>query len=266
MQTGGLKPLIKWSGGKYNELKHIRPHCLEHNEVQLYIEPFVGGGAVFFDREYDKNIISDVHIGLINFYQQVKDGYALEIYKLVSMFGNTEKNYYWLRDKFEPKSNIEKAARFYYLRKTCFRGMLRYSSSGKFNIPYGRYDTVNIKGLKKPWYEQLLKRTDIRMDSFEQIFKEFNSESNFMFLDPPYDSIFTDYVYCLFTKKHHKKLAEYFKTTKNKCLLVIGETGFIKDLYKNYIIDSYYKNYSFKIYDGRISKEINNNHLIIRNY
>jgi DNA adenine methylase len=265
-QTGGLKPLIKWSGGKYDELKYIRPHCLDHSKVDLYIEPFVGGGAVFFDREYYQSVISDVHEGLINFYQQIKNGKSLEIYKLVSKFGNDEKSYYWIRDEFEPKTGVECAARFYYLRKTCFRGMLRYNKSGKFNIPYGKYKSININDLKNPWYEKLLKNTDIRMNTFEEIFDKFNDENNFMFLDPPYDSTFTNYGYCSFTKDHHRKLSDCFKTTRNKCLLVIGETDFIKELYKSYIIDSYRKNYSFKIYGGRVSDEINNNHLIIRNY
>lgn len=266
VSLGGMKPLVKWSGGKYDELKYIRSHCIPDVDVDIYIEPFVGAGAVFFDRSYSSNVIADVHEGLINFYQQVKEGNSLEIYNLVSRFGNSEKTYYWIRDEFAPQNNVEKAAHFYYLRKTCFRGMLRYNSSGKFNIPYGKYDTINLEALTKPWYEKLLKRTDIKLGSFEGIFEEFNDESNFVFLDPPYDSTFTNYGYCSFTKDHHIKLANCFKTTKNKCLLIIGKTDFINDLYKDYIIDSYHKNYRFKIYGGRVSDEINTDHLIIKNY
>jgi DNA adenine methylase len=266
IQPGSLKPIVKWSGGKYSELSYIRPHCLLDSECDLYIEPFVGGGAVFFDREYDHNVIVDIHEGLINFYQQIKDGHSLKIYDLVSRFGNNEKSYYWIRDEFDPKDPVERAAKFYYLRKTCFRGMLRYNSTGKFNIPYGKYDTINIKDLKNTWYEKLLKKTDIRLGSFEDVFEEFNDKRNFVFLDPPYDSTFTDYGYCSFTRDHHIKLAECFKTTKNKCLLVIGETNFINDIYKGYIVSKYAKKYSFKIYGGRVGEEINNNHLIIKNY
>ena len=87
-----------------------------------------------------------------------------------------------------------------------------------------------------------------------------------MFLDPPYDSEFTDYGYCQFGKKEHEKLAQYFKETKIKCLMVIGKTDFIKELYKDFIVDEYDKKYKFKLYQGRIGDEINTKHLIIKNY
>ena len=98
------------------------------------------------------------------------------------------------------------------------------------------------------------------------VFEKFNDENNFVFLDPPYDSVFTDYGYCKFEKSNHVKLYDMFSKTQNKCLLIIGETDFIKDLYKLYIVGSYSKTYAFKIYGGRVGKEINNNHLIIANY
>ena len=87
-----------------------------------------------------------------------------------------------------------------------------------------------------------------------------------MFLDPPYDSTFTDYGYCTFEKKDHKKLAECFKQTKIKCLMIIGKTDFICDLYKGYIVGEYDKKYRFKIHSGRVGNEINTKHLIIKNY
>ena len=102
--------------------------------------------------------------------------------------------------------------------------------------------------------------------SFEYIFANYNNEHNFMFLDPPYDSEFTDYGYCQFGKKEQEKLAKYFKETKIKCLMVIGKTAFIQELYKDYIVDEYDKNYRFKLYDGRVGDEINTKHLVIKNY
>jgi len=87
-----------------------------------------------------------------------------------------------------------------------------------------------------------------------------------MFLDPPYDSEFTDYGYCSFGKKEHIKLAQYFKNTKTKCLMIIGKTDFIKELYKDYIVEEYEKKYKFKIHSGRVGDEINVKHLIIKNY
>ena len=87
-----------------------------------------------------------------------------------------------------------------------------------------------------------------------------------MFLDPPYDSEFTDYGYCQFGKEEQKKLACLFKETKIKCLMVIGKTKFIEELYKDYIVSEYDKKYKFKLYAGRIGSEINTKHLIIKNY
>jgi DNA adenine methylase len=87
-----------------------------------------------------------------------------------------------------------------------------------------------------------------------------------MFLDPPYDSEFTDYGYCQFGKDQHQLLAKFFKETKIKCLMIIGKTQFISDLYKNYIVGEYDKKYRFKLYAGRIGDEINTKHLIIKNF
>jgi len=89
-----------------------------------------------------------------------------------------------------------------------------------------------------------------------------------MFLDPPYDSEFTDYGYCKFDKTDHIRLAELFKSTKIRCLMVIGKTPFIESLYQGYIVESgeYEKNYRFKIHSGRVGNEINTKHLVITNY
>jgi DNA adenine methylase len=163
-------------------------------------------------------------------------------------------------------NSLDNANRFYYQRKTCFRGMLRYNKRGKFNIPFGKYKTINYKDLQNENYEKLLMNTEILNTNYEIIFEKYNNENNFMFLDPPYDSEFTDYGYCKFGKQEHMKLAELFKNTKNKCLMIIGKTDFIVDLYKDYIVDEYEKKYKFKLYDNRIDDKINTKHLIIKNY
>ena len=114
--------------------------------------------------------------------------------------------------------------------------MLRYNKKGEFNIPYGRYKTCNFEELVNPRYTELLSRTTITNGSFEKVFEDYNNKDNFMFLDPPYDSEFTDYGYCSFGKDEQRKLAECFKNTKIKCLIVIGKTPFIEELYKDYIV------------------------------
>jgi DNA adenine methylase len=179
---------------------------------------------------------------------------------------NNEETYYKVRDQMEIKSPLDNAKRFYYQRKTCFRGMLRYNKDGKFNIPYGRYKTINYEDLKNKSYEELLSRTEIMNKGFEYIFENYNNSNNFMFLDPPYDSEFTDYGYCAFGKEEHKRLAKYFEETDIKCLMVIGATDFISELYNDYIVDQYQKNYKFKLHSGRVGSEINTKHLVIKNY
>lgn len=261
--NNSLSPLIKWSGGKKDEIKKFIQHI--PTDFNTYLEPFVGGGAVFFHINPKKAVINDVHKELIDFYQSIKNGHNKDIYKFMKEHPNEEDIYYKVR-AYKPKNELENANKFYYLRKTCFRGMLRYNSSGEFNIPFGRYKNCNFEDLLNIKYEKLLKNTTIFNKDFEYIFEKYNNENNFMFLDPPYDSQFTDYGYCSFGKNEHIKLAQCFKDTKIKCLMIIGKTDFIEDLYKDYIVDEYEKNYRFKLHSKRVGDEINTTHLIIKNY
>jgi DNA adenine methylase len=262
--TKNLKPLVKWSGGKSDEIKQFEKYF--PSEYDTYIEPFIGGGSVYFNLSPKKAIISDVHCELIDFYKCIGEGKSKEIHDFMIDTPNDEETYYKIRDKMTINDTLDNAKRFYYQRKTCFRGMLRYNKNGKFNIPFGKYKTINYSEVVNPHYEDLLKRTEILNASFEHVFETYNNENNFMFLDPPYDSEFTDYGYCQFGKEEQKKLATLFKETKIKCLMVIGKTKFIEELYKDYIVDEYDKKYKFKLYAGRIGSEINTKHLIIKNY
>lgn len=262
-KSKSLKPIIKWSGGKKDELKQIIPHIPE--TYSTYLEPFVGGGAVYFHLNPENAVINDVHKELTDFYQSIKNGNAMDIYDFMKNHPNDEETYYKVRD-YDNKDVLDNAKRFYYLRKTCFRGMLRYNKQGKFNIPFGRYKTYNFEEIKNKDYEDTLKKTEILNESFETIFDKYNNANNFMFLDPPYDSEFTDYGYCTFGKDEQKKLAKCFKETQIKCLMIIGKTPFIEELYKDYIVDEYDKKYRFKLHSGRVGDEINTKHLIIKNY
>lgn len=262
--TKYLKPLIKWSGGKGDEIKQFEKYIPANYDT--YIEPFIGGGALFFNLSPKKAVISDVHTELVDLYNSIGQGNANEIYKFMEQTPNDEATYYKVRDEMVINNSLDNAKRFYYQRKTCFRGMLRYNKNGKFNIPFGRYKTINYSELQNKDYETLLARTSVLRKSFEYVFENYNDENNFMFLDPPYDSEFTDYGYCQFGKKEQETLAKCFKETKIKCLMVIGKTKFIEDLYKDFIVDEYDKNYRFKLYDGRVGDEINTKHLVIKNY
>jgi len=259
-----LKPMIKWSGGKGDEIIKFIQHI--PNDYDTYLEPFVGGGALYFKLEPNKAVITDVHIELIDFYKAIKNNKSLDIYNFMTNHPNDEITYYNIRNNMEINDYLDNAKRFYYQRKTCYRGMLRYNSSGKFNIPFGRYKTYNYELLNDKRYETLLSNTIVECKDYSYIFDNFNNSNNFMFLDPPYDSEFTNYGYCSFGKEEHKKLAEYFKNTKIRCLMIIGKTLFITELYNDYIVDEYDKKYRFKLHSNRIGNEINTKHLIIKNY
>ena len=259
-----LKPLIKWSGGKSDEIKMFEQYFPEH--YNIYIEPFVGGGSVYFYLNPSNAVISDVHTELIDLYKSIGLGKGTEINEFMKQTPNDEITYYKVRDQMEINTELDSAKRFYYQRKTCFRGMLRYNKNGNFNIPFGKYKTINYSEIVNKDYETLLGRTEILNKGFEYLFENYNDENNFMFLDPPYDSEFTDYGYCKFGKKEQQELALLFKNTKIKCLMIIGKTNFIEELYNGYIVAEYDKKYRFKLYANRIGDEINTKHLIIKNY
>ena len=260
----GLKPIIKWSGGKSDEIHLFEKYI--PTGYDTYLEPFIGGGSLYFYLSPEKAVISDVHEELIDLYSCIGEGKMDDIHDFMENNPNNEETYYKIRDTMNINNKLDNAKRFYYQRKTCFRGMLRYNKNGKFNIPFGKYSTINYSDLKNKKYEQLLARTTVLNKGFEHIFENYNNENNFMFLDPPYDSEFTDYGYCQFGKEEQKKLAKLFKETKIKCLMVIGKTKFIEELYKDYIVDEYDKKYKFKLYAGRVGDEINTKHLVIKNY
>ena len=150
-----LKPMVKWSGGKKDEIKMFVDYVPK--TFDTYLEPFAGGGAVFFHLRPAKSVISDVHKELVDFYKCIQKGYSKEIYDFMSKNKNEPEAYYKVRDNFEVITELDNGKRFYYLRKTCYRGMLRYNKSGKFNIPFGRYKTYNYEILKDKAYEDLLK-------------------------------------------------------------------------------------------------------------
>ena len=259
-----LKPIVKWSGGKGDEIQKFIHHIPDTYDT--YLEPFIGGGALYFHLNPDKAVITDVHKELIDFYSALSDGHADDIYTFAEEHPNEEAVYYDVRDKFVVDTPLDNAKRFFYLRKTCYRGMLRYNKKGKFNIPYGRYKTYNFEILKDKRYETLLGRTTVECKDFTWMFENYNNSEHFMFLDPPYDSKFTDYGYCSFDREDQKRLAKCFKETDIKCLMVIGKTDFIEELYSGYIVEEYDKRYRFKLHSNRIGSEINNKHLVIKNY
>lgn len=270
-----MKPLCKWSGGKRDEIKLFNQFYPKN--YKRYIEPFAGGAALYFHLNHEgENVINDIHPELVNFYRQIKNGNAKKIYDIVSNWGVEERDYYYVRggskklpkdsEVFIPKDEIEEAARFIYLRRSCYRGMIRYNKNGGFNVPWGRYKTLNFSDIIEPKYTDLLSRTEIMEGDYKLVFEKYNNPDDFYFIDQPYDSTFNDYGGDSFSKDDQIELYNKFKTTNSKCLMIVGGSNFIRELYGNYIKFEYPKKYAFKIHSGRIGDEININHLVITNY
>lgn len=356
-----MKSIIKWPGGKTNEIKTILPFI---PQFKRYIEPFLGGGALFFHLEPKNAIINDISHNLIQFYQLVKNQ-DTELHEILllyaqsfeSLLKSTElytqefiEEYPYSCDKelkkivlkilkasFIPsylfqdsqkyeqlviktlksklkkitllnlkendlKKNFQtafmtafylyqrklynqisctenhtyslayKIANFYFIREFCYGSMFRYNKKGEFNIPYGgiSYNNTNfykkINSLFNPKIKELLSNTCIYSQDFEDFLKRITlSSDDFIFLDPPYDSDFSDYEGRGFTKEDHKRLAYFLSTTKAFFVLVIKNTDFIMDLYRQFpkfsIIDfNKYYNCNLKSRNQRHAQ-----HLIITN-
>jgi len=167
----------------------------------------------------------------------------------------------------------KKIANYYFVREFCYGSMFRFNSQGHFNIPYGGIGYNNKDFRKKVDYifsnevEKLFKNTIIENQDFEDFFNKYKfSEKDFIFLDPPYDTDFSDYEKKSFGKQDQERLAKCLYKTKAKFILIIKKTDFIFNLYnnkKNIKIDSFEKTYLYNV-KGRNDRDVE--HLIIYNF
>jgi DNA adenine methylase len=283
-----MKPLIKYRGGKSHEIPNIAKHIPRY--AGRYIEPFFGGGALYFHLEPKKAVINDINAKLMAFYSGVKSDYATlraELDEVEKIYENNrrqfdklkqetpdkrveDKNedlYYQIRDMFNDLSEkkYSDALLYFFINKTAYSGMIRYNSKGEFNVPFGRYQHLNTS-LVTPQHSKLLANTEIYNTDYRHIF-DMAEKDDFMFLDPPYDCIFSDYgneeYKDGFNDTCHIALAEDFKNLTCKALLVIGRTPLTEKLYGDMIIDEYAKNYSVNIRNRFKSAAA---HILVANY
>lgn len=283
-----MKPLLKYRGGKTKEIPNIIKHI--PNFKGKYIEPFFGGGALFFHLEPKKAIINDINSKLMGFYIGVKNDFKKlrkeldeidEKYKVnrkkfeklkekspeERVKDNNEDFYYQIRDMFNGLTNkkYSDALLYFFINKTSYSGMIRYNSKGEFNVPYGRYKNLNTL-LVTEEHSNLLENTEIYNYDYKDIFK-MAKKDDFMFLDPPYDCVFSDYGNVEykdgFDESSHITLAEEFRKLECKALMVIGKTPLTEKLYGDLIIDEYGKSYAVNI-RNRFKSEAK--HILISNY
>jgi DNA adenine methylase len=250
-RTEKADPFLKWAGGKGQLLKDFMRFFPD--KFNNFIEPFVGGGAVFFylyssgQLWEKKSVLIDSNKDLINTYQIIKDENKLKvIIKALSngKYLNNETTFYKIR-KEEPKNDTDRAARIMYLNKTCFNGLYRVNSKGKFNAPFGRYnnpricDSKNLQAVNKS-----LENTELINGDFTAVL-EYAAKNDFVYFDPPYQPIsktssFTGYTKNSFNEKDQVRLAEVFKKLdKRGCKLMLSnsDADFIRELYKGYRIE-----------------------------
>lgn len=280
--------MIKYRGGKSKEIPNIMWHIPRFKG--RYVEPFFGGGALFFHLEPRQAIINDINEKLIKFYKGVRDDFfALrkELDEIEDIYvrnrcefdalkkehpnerveDKNEELYYRLRamyNNLEPKEYSD-ALLYFYINKTAYSGMIRYNAKGEFNVPFGRYAHLNTKGVSMS-HSQLLKRAEIYNVDYSDIFNMCR-EDDFVFLDPPYDCIFSDYGNVEykdgFNEECHRKLAQDFKNLPCKALMVIGRTPLTEELYGGNIVDEYEKNYAVNIRNRFKSVAT---HIVVANY
>ncbi|MDW7727644.1 MAG: DNA adenine methylase [Candidatus Methanoperedens sp.] len=240
---------IKWAGGKTQLLsKFEKLYPLYFNR---FFEPFIGSGAVFF---YLKQLypekemfLSDNNSELINCYEIVKNDLEQLIELLKEHRSKHNKEYYYSIRNMEitDLSNVELAARFIYLNKTCFNGLYRVNSKGKFNVPIGGYKNPRIfKESDLRNAKELLQGVELKTMPFEELIN-IAQKNDFIYLDPPYHplsqtSSFTSYTRTSFTEDDQVRLAEVYRQLDKKgCLLMLSNSycDFILDLYDGYRIE-----------------------------
>lgn len=235
------KPFLKWAGGKTQLLKNIRE--LYPSNINTYYEPFIGGGAVFFDLAPDKYLISDSNPELINAYKMVASKPDEIIHQLTNM-KNTSEFFYKLRSlKYKDLDNITAAARTIYLNRTCFNGLYRVNKNGEFNVPYGNYKNPDfIQKERIIDCSKLLKSRSIKCMDFRNLNNLKFDQNDFIFFDPPYVPLegyadFKRYTKEQFYEDSQQDLADIFKklAKKNvKLVLTNSNTNLVNKLYDGF--------------------------------
>lgn len=258
------KPFLKWAGGKGQLLERFYdfyPEELKNGEINNYYEPFVGGGAVFFDVvqrfKIKSAVLYDVNQELILTYRAIQQ----DVYRLIEFLNSYQKEYerfdektqsvfyYQIRDEFNrnllktdfSKYNedwILRAAQIIFMNKTCFNGLFRFNRKGEFNVPAGRYknpkilDEQNLVQVSK-----LLQIAEIKNTGFETV--EFDiAENSFVYFDPPYRPLsktagFTSYSKFKFEDTEQRKLADLYRRLNQKGIRLMLSNSDPKNINSN---------------------------------
>jgi DNA adenine methylase len=233
------RPFLKWAGGKSRLIPQYLPHLPKN--YQTYYEPFLGGGALFFYLQPQKSVLTDINSELITTYCCVRDRVEELIAHLQEHKRKHNRDYYYSVRGKTVDNELEQAARFIYLNKTCYNGLYRVNSQGKFNVPLGKYINPNIcqEDLLRA-ASAILAQSEIRQADFTQVLNYATNSDDFVFLDPPYypissTSYFTSYSQNSFGEKDQERLRNTCAELARRGVKVVvcnSDSQFIKELYQ----------------------------------
>lgn len=291
------KPFVKWAGGKGSLIKQLieyLPQNFDEQKNVTYIEPFVGGGAMLFYMlthysNIKRAIINDVNEDLINCYLLIKEDPTKLIVLLRSIkneyynLDTIEKKmryYYRIRERYNnyELATVERAACFIFLNKTCFNGLYRVNTSGRFNVPFGKYEHPNICDEELIIADhKVLQKVDIHSGRYKNITKHLSKGYNFIYIDPPYrplsgSACFIEYTHNIFDDTEQEKLKAYCDMlTQRGCKIMQSNSNSIDDdgtpyfakLYNTYTINQILAHRFINAHAGKRKKETE---LLIMNY
>ena len=270
LYTYPAKPFVKWVGGKtqlLDDIKKTLPRDLSQINDMTYIEPFVGGGAVLFWilQEYPnitKAVINDINEELICTYRVIKsdvENLILELTRIQTEYlalDDASRKKYFLsqRDRFNEKNNsaVETAALFIFLNRTCFNGLYRVNSKGKFNVPHGRYTNPKICDEETLRADSaVLQRVEILCGDFAQTGK-YAADNALYYFDPPYrplteTSAFTSYAKDGFDDAEQTRLRDFCEQIATHQSLFVASNSDPQNIDNgDDFFDHLYKNFSIK--------------------
>ena len=272
-----LQPFTKWTGGKRQLLEELRSYMPE--TYGRYFEPFVGGGALFFDLAPEQAVINDFNEELINAYRQIKNNPAELINLLIKHKENNSKDYYLAlrsadRDgRISRMTGVERAARILYMLRVDFNGLYRVNSKNQFNVPYGRYKNPKIVDVDLLYQiSEYLNENDVEIlqTDFAEAVKDAET-GDFVYFDPPYiplneTSSFTSYTHEGFSYEEQVRLRDTFKELTERgvyAMLSNSSSPLVEELYKDfniYFVEAQRTNGAKSSSRGKISE------IIVTNY
>ncbi|EST54035.1 DNA adenine methylase [Brevibacillus panacihumi W25] len=238
------KPILKWAGGKQQLWFEIEKYI--PSNYNKYIEPFVGGGAIFFGLSPEKAVLSDTNPDLINLYEVVRDNVS-NLIDILGNYHNDEEFYYFIRSQNPEKlSKLERAARTMFLNRTCYNGLYRVNKKGEFNVPFGKYKNPKIcDEATLINASNALKGQILVCDDYLEVLNQYASEGDVIFLDPPYIPVsqyadFKRYTKHFFDNDDHRDLAEEVKRLYEMgCTVILTNSNhpLVHELYSDYKIE-----------------------------